>query len=79
MNALIESFNGSFRDECLNVNWFLSLEDARDKIEAWRRGYNYFRPHSSLRNRTPNEFAEKSGISPFPELNAGGLAWSQLT
>ena len=38
-NAFIESFNGSFRDECLNVNWFLSLDDARDKIETWRRDY----------------------------------------
>ena len=78
-NAFIESFNGSFRDECLNVNWFLSLEDARDKIEAWRQDYNCFRPHSSLGNMTPSEFAEKSGISPFPELVVGGLARSQLT
>jgi len=57
-NALIESFNGSFRDECLNVNWFLSLDDARQKIETWRRDYNEFRPHSSLEDMTPNEFAE---------------------
>ncbi len=47
-NALIESFNGSFRDECLQTNWFLSVEDARQKIEQWRRDYNEFRPHSSL-------------------------------
>ena len=67
-NALIESFNGSFRDECLNVNWFLSLEDARDKIEAWRQDYNEFRPHSSLGNLTPDEFAKKSRFLPFPEL-----------
>jgi putative transposase len=39
-NATVESFNGSFRDECLNVNWFLSMEDAREKIEKWRRDYN---------------------------------------
>jgi putative transposase len=39
-NAFIESFNGSFRDECLNINWFLSLDDAREKIEEWRRDYN---------------------------------------
>jgi putative transposase len=58
-NAFVESFNGSFRDECLNVNWFLSLDDARDKIEAWRRDYNEFRPHSSLGNMTPSEFAEQ--------------------
>lgn len=55
-NAMIESFNGSFRDECLNVNWFLSLEDAKEKIEAWRCDYNDFRPHSSLENLTPNQF-----------------------
>lgn len=54
-NALIESFNGSFRDECLNVNWFLSLDDARQKIEAWRQEYNYFRPHTALGNLTPIE------------------------
>jgi putative transposase len=58
-NAFIESFNGSFRDECLNVNWFLSIEDAREKIENWRKDYNGFRPHSSLENMTPNEFAEQ--------------------
>ncbi len=52
-NAFIESFNGSFRDECLNVNWFLSLEDAREKIEDWRGEYNGFRPHSSLGDITP--------------------------
>ena len=55
-NAYIESFNGSFRDECLNVNWFLSIDDAREKIEAWRKEYNEFRPHSSLEGRTPEEF-----------------------
>jgi putative transposase len=57
-NAFIESFNGSFRDECLNVNWFLSIEDAKQKIETWRNDYNEFRPHSSLENMTPNQFAE---------------------
>ena len=56
-NPHIESFNGSFRDECLNLNWFLSLEDAREKIEAWRVDYNDFRPHQSLADRTPGEFA----------------------
>jgi putative transposase len=57
-NAFIESFNGSFRDECLSVNWFLSIEDAKQKIEAWRQDYNEFRPHSSLENMTPSRFAE---------------------
>jgi putative transposase len=54
-NAYIESFNGSFRDECLNVNWFLSLDDAKEKIEHWREEYNTFRPHSSLQDRTPDQ------------------------
>ena len=60
-NAFAESFIGSFRDECLNTNWFLSLEDARDKIEAWRMDYNEYRPHSSLDYKTPRDFA-RSGL-----------------
>ncbi len=59
-NAMIESFNRSFRDECLNVHWFLSLEDAREKIESFRVEYNEFRPHSSLENLTPSEYAKIS-------------------
>ena len=58
-NAMIESFNGSFRDECLNVNWFLSIEDVREKIEMWRNDYNEFRPHSSLGDLMPRQFAEQ--------------------
>jgi len=58
-NATVESFNGSFRDECLNVNWFLSMEDAQEKIEKWRRDYNEFRPHSSLGDLTPRQFVDK--------------------
>ncbi|KNY20291.1 transposase [Methylobacterium sp. ARG-1] len=46
-NALVESFNGRLRDECLNANWFLSLADARSKIDAWRH-YNESRPHTAL-------------------------------
>ncbi len=61
-NVYIESFNGKFRDECLNDNWFLSLEDARKIIEAWRQDYNALRPHSSLNNMTPLEFREKFEI-----------------
>lgn len=57
-NAFIESFNGSFRDECLNTNWFLSLEDAKEKIEAWRKDYNEWRPHSSLDNLTPMQYRQ---------------------
>lgn len=56
-NAFIESFNGRLRDECLNVHQFLSLDDARRKIEVWRRDYNHDRPHSSLGDLTPTEFA----------------------
>jgi len=58
-NAYIESFNGRLRDECLNVTQFLSLEDARAKIEAWRIDYNEQRPHSSLGNLTPGEFTRR--------------------
>ena len=57
-NPYIESFNGSFRDECLNAHWFLSLEDAREKVEAWRLEYNTFRPHSNLGDLTPEMFIE---------------------
>jgi putative transposase len=64
-NAFIESFNGSFRDECLNPNWFLSLDDARRKIAAWRDEYNFRRPHKALDFRTPAEFARQVSISAF--------------
>jgi len=59
-NGHIESFNGRLRDECLNVHQFLSLEDARAKIETWRMDYNHHRPHGSLGHLTPNEFIHKS-------------------
>jgi putative transposase len=61
-NPHIESFNGSFRDECLNVNWFMSLEDAREKIETWRLDYNEYRPHSGLTHLTPAEYAAGAGV-----------------
>jgi putative transposase len=57
-NAYVESFNGKLRNECLNENWFLSLDDARRIIEAWRVDYNEVRPHSSLDGMTPKEYAE---------------------
>jgi len=56
-NAFIESFNGRFRDECLNEHWFRSLEEAQQVIEDWRLDYNDVRPHSALGDRTPSEFA----------------------
>ena len=55
-NAFIEAFNSRFRDECLNVHWFASLEEARTTIEAWRVDYNTERPHGALGQRTPAEF-----------------------
>jgi putative transposase len=59
-NAFIESFNGKFRAECLNAHWFLSLDDARRKCEAWRRDYNEERPHSAIGNKTPIALVERS-------------------
>jgi len=55
-NAYIESFNGRFRDECLNENWFASLADARRRIEDWRKDYNENRGHSSLGRLTPAQY-----------------------
>ena len=58
-NVFIESFNGRLRDECLNVNQFLSLDHARQTIEAWRNDYNHRRPHSSLGHLTPLEYVDR--------------------
>jgi putative transposase len=60
-NAYVESFNGRFREECLNTCWFLSLDDAQEKIEAWRRHYNESRPHTALGYLSPSEFAAQLG------------------
>ncbi len=56
-----ESFNGSFRDECLNLNWFASMAEARATIEAWRRDDNESRPHMALNSLSPAEFAHTTG------------------
>ena len=56
-NGFIESFNGRLRDECLNVSWFTSLEEAREKLGAWRYHYNHERPHSALKDQTPASVA----------------------
>ncbi len=56
-NGFVESFNGSFRDECLNETLFSSLSEARAQITAWKDDYNRNRPHSSLGNLMPHEFA----------------------
>ena len=65
-NAFIESFNGKMRDECLNEHWFLSLGEARETIEAWRRDYNEVRPHSALGNQTPQEFTARGAALRSP-------------
>ena len=62
-NAFVESLNGRFRDECLNVHWFRSLRHARDEIESWRRHYNTKRPHSALGYRTPMEVLSTSAAA----------------
>jgi hypothetical protein len=69
-NAFIESFNSRFRQECLNEHWFLSLEDAKEKVEAWRGHYNEQRPHSSLRYQSPMEYLS-GALPPNP------CAWKQ--
>jgi putative transposase len=56
-NAYVESFNGKFRDECLNEHWFRSLAEARAIVSTWRQDYNQARPHSALGYQTPAEFA----------------------
>ena len=65
-NAFIESFNGKFRAECLNAHWFLGLEDAREKLEAWRRDYNELRPHSPIGNKPPAALHYAPGASSSP-------------
>ena len=52
-NSFIESFNGKFRAECLDTHWFMNLDDARSKMEEWRRDYNEVRPHSAIGNKPP--------------------------
>ena len=59
-NAFVESFNGTFRDECLNEHWFRDIREARTVIEAWREDYNTNRPHSSLGGSPPSEFAART-------------------
>jgi putative transposase len=65
-NAYIESFNGRFRDECLNEHWFLTMAHARRVIEQWRIEYNTERPHSSLGDLTPEEFAATANPDLLP-------------
>ena len=59
-NAFVESFNGKFRDYCLNLHWFASLDDARSTVEHWRDHYNHVRPHRSLDQKPPALFAREA-------------------
>jgi len=63
-NGLIESFNGRLRDEFLNVNEFITLHDAREKLRAWQDDYNHHRPHGSLGDLTPSEFVSSRSVQP---------------
>ena len=65
-NGRVESFNGRLRDECLNANWFPTMNEAKRKIEAWREEYNRERPHSSLGYQTPEEFARAAPLWDAP-------------
>ena len=58
-SGYVESFNGSYRDECLNVHWFETIDEAIAKSEAWRVEYNEGRPHQALAEQTPAAFAKK--------------------
>lgn len=90
-NGYIESFNGKLRDECLNVEIFFTLADARRKLGLWRHDYNHHRPHSALADRTPAEFAavcsggndgDKAAVenaSRFPHFPRTATAGSNLT
>ena len=60
-NAFIEAFNGKLRQECLSAHWFLTLADAREKMEAWRRFYNEDRPHSAIGCKPPTALTEPGG------------------
>ena len=76
--AVIESFNGQFRDECLNANVFGPHHDARQKIEAWQIDYNEHRPHGSLGNVTPREFADQAAQTGLQEAPNSQMAWSSF-
>jgi putative transposase len=66
-NAFIEAFNGRLRAECLNAHWFMSLEDAREKLEDWRRYYNEQRPHGAIGQKTPISLIRRDG-TPEPAI-----------
>ncbi len=72
-NAFIESFNARFRQEFLNQNYFLSLEDAAQKIESWRTYYNQERPHSALGNLAPSDYAKQHSQGTSAEVKSNFL------
>ena len=65
-NAFIEAFNGRFRAECLNTHWFLSLADAQEKLEDWRKYYNEERPHGAIGHKTPIMLLNHGGATSPP-------------
>lgn len=71
-NAYIESFNGKFRAECLNAHWFLTLDDARAKMEEWRKDYNNVRPHSAIGNKPPAALIESVRAPSKPSADSTG-------
>jgi putative transposase len=71
-NAFVESFNDKMRAECLNVNWFVDLDDAKRKIAAWRKEYNEIRPHSSIGRIPPAEFARRAAALRSPKAAPSG-------
>lgn len=73
-NGHVESFTGKLRDECLNVNWFRNLFDAKRRLQSWRLEYNGQRPHSSLGYLTPEQFASKAASPSPPWITAPGAA-----
>ena len=66
-NAFIEAFNSKLRSECVNTHWFLSLEDACEKLDRWRRHYNEERPHSAIGNIPPIMLANPTGATSPPD------------
>jgi putative transposase len=65
-NAFIEAFNGRFRAECLNAHWFLTLDDARSKMEDWRKYYNEVRPHGAIAVKPPITLQDYEGVPSSP-------------
>lgn len=80
-NSYIESFNGRLRDECLNVSQFLSIEDAKEKVEVWRMDCTYHRPHGSFGHLTPSEFihiSQKNGAGKAATVSVEAVSqWDQ--